>query len=591
MLEIATAALGGVMGILTDTVSKVGEMLVYAFTNPKEAIVGFATTIKEYVMDKVTAIMDGLGMLGNAIKAVFEGDFAKAASLAGDGLQKIYIEGSPAIDMFKAMGSAVKDFGNNVVDAATKASQLAKDAIALRKAQRELSVEFSEQRAIIEELKMASDDVTKSMDERIDAARKAGALEESLAKKREEQAEEAIRIQKEQMALSNRPRRTTRSWQSSRLRSIKHGKKRRRCKQNLMTKLNALEMEREAKRQERIQKEKDDAQALADLEAELALERMNAQEKEEQGARDLAKQRIERAKGDAELIKQIEEQLEADLLAIDERFQAEKDAKDEERKQKEIEEKQALKEALATEEELEMMALEAEYTAKLELARKYGEGEAELEKEFADKKHEINEKYRKQEKDARDKAIDDENAARTQMLLKTLDFASQALSILQGFNESANDEDEKTAKERFKRGKKIQKAGVIASTASAVIAALAAPPVGLGFPAGLAGAATAAASGALQIRKINQMQFESSSDDSVDEPSTSASSARGGGFTPPDLTSTIGEGLLPQNFAPSSTSPSGGDDASSGTIRAYVVSQEVSNAQQLDTELANTATL
>jgi len=587
MLEVATASLGAVMGVLTDIVSGIGEALVYAFTNPKEAIVGFAGTIKEYVIDKVTAIMDGLGMLGQAIKAVFEGDFSKAASLAGEGLQKIYIEGSPAVDMFKAMGEAVTDFGNNVADAAKKAAQLGRDAIALRKAQRDLSVEFSEQRAVIAELKKAGDDITLSIEERIKATEDAASIELSLAKKREEQALEAIRIQKEQMALSESTEEDYEKLAELEIALNDAKQETLGVQTELLTKVNGLYAEQDAKAQEALLKRQEEAQALADLEEELRREKLNAQETEEADARALAEERISRAQGDAELIKQIEEQLQTDLKAIDQRFKDEAKAKEEE-------EKALLAEALASDLELELMRLDAEYQAKLELARKYGEGEQELLDEVEAKKKAIEDKYRKEKEQADKAQRDKEYALEMQGIQDTLAFAQQALSIAQGFNESANDEDEKTAKDRFERGKKIQKASVIASTASAVIAALAAPPVGLGFPAGLGGAATAAASGALQLRKINQMQFQGSTDESVDAPETASMSSSSDPRNSMDLRSgqTLGsQGLLPQNFAPSGTSPASEGGGGDNVIRAFVVSQEVSNAQELDSQLANTATL
>ena len=237
------------------------------------------------------------------------------------------------------------------------------------------------------------------------------------------------------------------------------------------------------------------------------------------------------------------------------------------------------------------MKLQAEYDAKLELARQFGEGEEQLEKELADKKAAINDKYRKAEADANKKAIEEEQAAKTEALLATLDFAQQALSIVNEFNSSLDSEDEKTAKRRFERGKKLQKAGVIASTASAVIAALAAPPVGLGFPAGLPGAALAAASGALQLRKINQQQFESGGGgNEVEAPSRTAAAS----IAQPSSQLTLGtQGAFgQQSFAPAATAPTAnGGQSGQEPVRAYVVSTEVTSAQQLDSQLANQATL
>lgn len=594
MLEVATASLGAVMGVLTDVVSKVGEFLVSAFTNPKEAVLGLWEMIKTNFLNRLEGLLEFIPKVGEAISQVFSGDFSGAAKTAVDAVGKITLGVESVTDAVMEGAEAVGEFANQVKDAAQAGAQLQKDAIALRKAQRDLSVEFSEQRAVIAELKKAGDDITLSIEERIKATEDAASIELNLAKKREAQALEAIRIQKEQMALSESTEEDYEKLAELEIALNDAKQETLGVQTELLTKVNGLYAEQDAKAQEALLKRQEEAQQLADLEEELRREKLDAQALEEADARALAEDRISRAQGDAELIKQIEEQLQNDLKAIDEKYLAEADAKEEERKQKEAEEKQLLKEALASEKELEFMALEEEYLAKLELARKYGEGEQELLDEIEAKKAEIEERYRKEKADADKKARDEAAALQVKGIQNTLKFAQDALAIAQGFNDSANDDDKRTAKQRFERGKKIQKASVIASTASAVIAAVAAPPVGLGFPAGLGGAATAAASGALQLRKINQMQFDAGGDDSVEAPSQASIQSSSSPINSMDLRSgqTLGsQGLLPQTFAPSGTSPASSEGETQAPIKAYVVSQDVSNAQELDSQLANTATL
>lgn len=600
LLEVATAALGGVMGVLTDAVSKVGEFLVSAFANPKQAVIDLATAIKDNIVNRLVGLVEFIPKVGEAISQVFSGDFSGAAKTAVDAVGKVTLGVESVTDAAAEAAQAVGEFGSKVADAATQAASLQQSAIDLRKAQRDLSVEFSEQRAVIAELKKTGDDVTLSIEERIAATEQAAAIELALANKRQEQAEEAIRIQQEQMALSES---TEEDYERLAELEIALNEAKRETlgvQTELLMKVNGLYVEQDAKAQEAATKRAEEAQQRADLEAELALERMTAQEQEEQAARDTAADRIARAEGDADLIKQIEDQLQADLTTIRDTYQAEADAKEEERKALEAEEKAMLKEALSTEQELEMMALEEEYAKKLELARKYGEGETALEEEFEKKQKAVRDKYDKAEADARKKRITDDKAARNTMLLQTLDTASQVLSLMTQLNENFGKTDEKSAKKRFERGKKLQKAGVIASTASAIIAAVAAPPVGLGFPAGLLGAASAAVTGAVQLRNINKQQFESTSSDTPEAPSLGAATSLGGGGGgggPVGQIATLGaQGAFnnqsaASNFAPSATTPPNGDTSTTPPMRAYVVSQEVTNTQELDSQLANSATL
>ena len=100
----------------------------------------------------------------------------------------------------KDMGNSFKDIGKEILTDTLLATALEKSTQKLTDSQRELNVETAKRRADIEELKLIAEDVTKSEEERLDAAKKAFGIETDLLDRRIANAEEAVRI--EQLRLS-----------------------------------------------------------------------------------------------------------------------------------------------------------------------------------------------------------------------------------------------------------------------------------------------------------------------------------------------------------------------------------------------------
>ena len=158
-------ALGSVAAYFTTT-KKGAEQLEVAL-----ATVGSAFKV----------ITDRFAKFGGAILKVFKGDFKGA--------------GEDIKDTFVGIGEEIK---NDI----RLTNELAKASVKLRDSERDLRVETSQRRAEIEQLKLVAEDVTKSEDVRLAAAEKAFKIENDLLEKRIFNAEEAVRIQKEQMAIS-----------------------------------------------------------------------------------------------------------------------------------------------------------------------------------------------------------------------------------------------------------------------------------------------------------------------------------------------------------------------------------------------------
>ncbi len=236
----------------------------------------------------------------------------------------------------------------------------------------------------------------------------------------------------------------------------------------------------------------------------------------------------------------------------------------------------ALEVALLSAQEAEIDAVAKKYDELYLLAEEFGYGEAELTEQRNAELAAINDKYREAELAKDKKASDDKLKLKHQEVKASFDLAAAGLELLTALNESDEEQNEERARKAFKRGKAIQMAGAVMATAQAVIAALAAPPVGLGFPAGLPGAVTAGITGAAQIASIAKQKFPGGGGDGVTA----------------DTISTPGTAaLVPDTFAPRATTPGIEPEITASPMKAYVVGQDVTTQQQIDTELAHRATL
>ena len=96
---------------------------------------------------------------------------------------------------------AFTGIGDEIANDTKNAIALKQAFIALRDSERDLNVETAQRRADIEALKLIAEDTTKTEKERLAAAKEAFKIENDLLDKRVANAEEALRLQQEEMAL------------------------------------------------------------------------------------------------------------------------------------------------------------------------------------------------------------------------------------------------------------------------------------------------------------------------------------------------------------------------------------------------------
>ncbi len=154
-----------------------------------------------------------------------------------------------------------------------------------------------------------------------------------------------------------------------------------------------------------------------------------------------------------------------------------------------------------------------------------------------------------------------------------IDFATRALGALSALNDAFTGDSEKEQKKAFQRNKAIGISTAIINTAGAIVGAINPAVGGLGIPAGLPGAAIAAATGVAQIATIAKSRFNSSGGDTPDAPSS------GGALTAPTPQSPqLDLGFL-------------GAGAGQTGFRSYVIASEVSNSQQANQRINDQASL
>ena len=136
-----------------------------------------------------------LNGIGAAFKVIID-----RVALFGGGLVKLLT--GDVIDGIKDIQNTFKNIGTEIIADTVLTATLTKAQQKLTDSQRKLNVETEKQRAEIERLKLVAEDVTKSQDERLNAAQKAFDIENKLLDQRVSNAEEDLRIQQERMKLT-----------------------------------------------------------------------------------------------------------------------------------------------------------------------------------------------------------------------------------------------------------------------------------------------------------------------------------------------------------------------------------------------------
>lgn len=194
--------IGSVVGNLVDLLADLGEGIISAFENPKQAIIDLKNSIKENITNRIESLIDTFGFLGKAIKKVFSRDFKGA-------LEDAKSAGSSYVDTLTGVKNTIdkvtestKGFVKELKEEAIIAGQIADDRAKADKIERKNIVDRAKaNRDRAELLEKAIDKEKFSALERIEFLKQAGAIEEEITNKEIEAARLRFEAKQKENAL------------------------------------------------------------------------------------------------------------------------------------------------------------------------------------------------------------------------------------------------------------------------------------------------------------------------------------------------------------------------------------------------------
>lgn len=189
--ERGMAMIGAAVKVVTDLLASLGRNLIAAFESPKEALSDFGGMLKTMVMDKFNAILEGLGLIGSALKKAFTGDFKGAMSDAGEGLLKLNNELNPIMvttNLIVEGSKKLADATGKVVDEISREVKIMAEVTKMRQKahhiERALITERAQANRDINELRLKAEQRDKySAEERIKLLKEAQAIEQDITDK------------------------------------------------------------------------------------------------------------------------------------------------------------------------------------------------------------------------------------------------------------------------------------------------------------------------------------------------------------------------------------------------------------------------
>ena len=201
MLERAMAGMGAVVSVVTDLFSSMGELIVGAFSNPKEAVIGLWEAIKTNIVNRIDGIIMQFKALGTIIKSAMSFDFDGVTEGAKE-FGKATIQMATGMDEVqqKKFADTIKGIAKEMNDEVSAAMRLKGMLQQLKDEERDFSKVRAQTRQDIQKARLDALDETKTAKERLDALQKANDLELGTTKKSLEMQKTRIQVQKDQMA-------------------------------------------------------------------------------------------------------------------------------------------------------------------------------------------------------------------------------------------------------------------------------------------------------------------------------------------------------------------------------------------------------
>ena len=322
--------IGSITGNLVDILASLGEKIIWAFENPKQAIQDFVKLIKENIINRFNGLLELIPQMGKAIKQLFKGDFGGAAETAANAVAKVTLGTENLTKSIKDAGKALEQFGKEVAEDAKKAAEIADKRAKADKIDRQLILDRAIANNKIAKLRdIASRSDLYNLEQRKKALEEAGEINSKIANSEIASAKLRYDAIKLENTLSGSTKEDLDAEYTAKAKLIELDTAKLRLQKRLGTELAALNnqlaikpqtFEEFSKRQDAIKKQiEDDAKERERINEENFNKNQDLQaylDEQELIETDAEDRRIENAWKAAQEQKKIEEDLAAAKLAI-----------------------------------------------------------------------------------------------------------------------------------------------------------------------------------------------------------------------------------------------------------------------------------
>ena len=204
-INFITIAFNDFFGFISDNVDAVTGFFKKIFNNPVDSINRFSTAIQKGLIDRFNQFKETLGILGESLSALFEGDFKKSFELAKKAaVESVDIitgqeDGVQAIkETFKSASDTIKDYTQSTFEAAQQQTELGNKAEISAAINQGLIEKFDRQAELQRQIR---DDERLTVEERLAANVKLGEILDEQENTMKENAQTALQLANQQLAL------------------------------------------------------------------------------------------------------------------------------------------------------------------------------------------------------------------------------------------------------------------------------------------------------------------------------------------------------------------------------------------------------
>lgn len=284
------AVIGSVTGNLMDLLTDLGELIISVFEDPKKAINNFANLIKDNIVNRFNGLLELIPQLGAAVQKLFEGDFSGAAKTATNAVAKVTLGVDDLSGSIDNARKKLKELSDEVADDAKKAANIADNRAKADKLERDLIVERANANRKIADLRdKANNRELFSAQERIQFLKEASKISEDITDKEIKGAElrrDALILEN---TLSKSNKEALEAEEQSKARVIDLDTQKLRLQKALTAQIQSLNSEATSANNARLdegKKELDEQRKKAEEERKKAEEKINQEIKDEQKRQD-----------------------------------------------------------------------------------------------------------------------------------------------------------------------------------------------------------------------------------------------------------------------------------------------------------------